>query len=136
MAFTWFKSDKYFSIKTKHSISQSRYLQAKKMRKENSTNFINNDTLEKFCNAHKILAQISGRWKLSIIFALSEIELNYSNFKTILPNITDRILSKQLNELKKEGIIRNEKSKLKSIYFLTEKGEKLMTILVSFKAFN
>lgn len=106
------------------------------MRKENSTNFINNDTLEKFCNAHKILYQISGRWKLSIIFALSESELNYSDFKTILPNITDRILSKQLNELKKDGIIRNEKNKLKSLYFLSEKGEKMMTILVSFKTFN
>lgn len=106
------------------------------MRKENSTNFVNNDTLEKFCNAHKILAQISGRWKLSIIFALSESELNYSDFKTILPNITDRILSKQLNELKKDEIIRNKKSKLKSVYFLTKKGEKMMTFLISLKTFN
>lgn len=106
------------------------------MLKKNSTNFENNSTLEKFCNAHKALSQISGRWKLSIIFALSESELSYSDFKTILPNITDRILTKQLNELKKDEIIRNEKSKLKSIYFLTEKGKEMMIILVSFKTFN
>ncbi|PKH50586.1 transcriptional regulator [Tenacibaculum sp. Bg11-29] len=106
------------------------------MRKESSTNFINNHTLENYCNAHKILSQISGRWKLSIIFALSESQLNYSDFKKRLPNITDRILAKQLNELKKDEIIGNEKTKLKSVYFLTKKGNEMMRILISFKNFN
>ncbi|GAA3631764.1 winged helix-turn-helix transcriptional regulator [Flavivirga jejuensis] len=106
------------------------------MRKENSTNFINNKTLENFCSAHKVLSQITGRWKLSIIFALSENHLKYSDFKVILPNITDRILAKQLNELKKDEIIGNKKSKLESTYFLTEKGDKFITILVLFKTLN
>ncbi|MBL3658957.1 winged helix-turn-helix transcriptional regulator [Fulvivirga sediminis] len=103
------------------------------MRKENSTNFINNVTLENFCNAHKVLSKISGRWKLSILFALSEKETNYSDFKVVLPDITDRILSKQLKELKIDGLIGNRKSKLESIYFLTDKGEEIMAVLRMFK---
>lgn len=104
------------------------------MRKENSTNSINQRALQESCNAHKVLSQINGRWKISIIFALQEKKLKYSDFKLILSNITDRILTKQLKELNNDCIISNSKNKIHSIYYLTNKGEKILNLLKQLNA--
>lgn len=104
------------------------------MRKKNSTNSTNEKSLLEFCKAHKALAQISGRWKLSLLFALHEEDLNYVRFKAILPDISDRILAKQLKELVEDQIIYNEKDKVKSIYILTRKGRKIVSILTALGA--
>jgi len=99
------------------------------MRKENSTNSFNEKILEEYCNAHKILSQINGRWKISLIFLLKNHNLKYSEFKTVLSQITDRILTKQLKELEADEIILNSKDKMQSIYSLTEKGKKVLDYL-------
>jgi len=96
------------------------------MRKENSTNSINEKLLQDYCNAHKIMSQISGRWKISLIFLLKNQTLKYSEFKTVLSQITDRILTKQLKELEADYIISNSKDKIQSTYSLTEKGNKIL----------
>lgn len=99
------------------------------MKKENSTNSINAVALRNFCNAHNVLSEITGRWKVSIIISLEEDKKLYSEFKLILPEITDRVLSKQLSELKENDIIENDKNKTQSNYFLTEKGRKILNLL-------
>ncbi len=99
------------------------------MRKENSTNSINEKVLQDYCNAHKIMSQISGRWKISLIFLLKNHNLKYSEFKSVLSQITDRILTKQLKELEANEIILNSKDKTQSIYSLTEKGKKILDYL-------
>ncbi|WP_426474955.1 winged helix-turn-helix transcriptional regulator [Chryseobacterium balustinum] len=100
------------------------------MKKESSTNSANDTILQNYCNAHKILSKISGRWKVSILFALNENILNYSDFKAVLPSsITDRILAKQLKELQEDEFIENNKDKTKSEYFLTETGKKVLNLL-------
>lgn len=104
------------------------------MRKENSTNSINEKSLLEFCKAHKALAQISGRWKLSLLFALHKEDLYYASFKSILPDISDRILTKQLKELVEDQIIDNKKDKVKSLYILTEKGRKILALLTALGA--
>jgi len=101
------------------------------MRKENSTNSINEKALQNFCNASKTLTMITGRWKLSILFKLIDENVNYSEFKILLPEISDRTLSKQLNELIQDELISKEKNKTSSIYSLTEKGRKLKLVLSS-----
>ena len=99
------------------------------MRKENSTNHINEKLLESFCNTHKILSQITGRWKVSIIFSLKGDPESYSELKLAIPHLTDRILTKQLKELQLDEIIENEKDKSKSIYHLSSKGNKILQLL-------
>ncbi len=99
------------------------------MRKENSTNSINEKILEQYCNAHKILSQISGRWKISLIFILKTDNVKYSEFKVVLANITDRILTKQLKELEADEIIINSKDKIQSTYSLTNKGKMVLEYL-------
>lgn len=106
------------------------------MRKENSTNSINEEKLKKFCNASKTLMMINGRWKLSILFQLLDKDTNYSDFKVLLPEISDRTFSRQLNELQNDGLIFKEKNKISSTYSLTEKGEKLKHILSSLSSFQ
>lgn len=106
------------------------------MRKEESTNFENEQTLNNYCSANKNLSLISGRWKLSILFSLFEKDMLYHEFKEIIPNITDQALSKQLNELQKDGIITKQKTKTSSTYQLTPQGrniEKLLLELANFK---
>lgn len=101
------------------------------MRKENSTNSLNEKSLQAFCNVHRVLSQISGRWKVSLILALQYENLKYSSFKSILPDVSDRILAKQLKELEDASIIYNEKDKTQSLYILTEKGKKIVTVLIT-----
>ncbi|GAA4172436.1 hypothetical protein GCM10022218_14050 [Sphingobacterium ginsenosidimutans] len=107
-----------------------------RMRKENSTNAVNEKALQQYCSAFKTLSLISGRWKLSILFKLLKTETSYSEFKLLLPEISDRTLSKQLNELMADGLILKNKSKVSSIYSLTDKGLKLEKILIDLSAFH
>lgn len=106
------------------------------MRKENSTNIINEKALQEFCNAFKTLSLISGRWKLSILFQLLKTQTSYSEFKLLLPEISDRTLSKQLGELIKDGLILKNKTKVSSIYTLTSKGKKLEKVLTALCEFQ
>lgn len=99
------------------------------MKKENSTNSINQEVLNKFCSTYKIFSQITGRWKISIILLLQNNKKSYTQIKSSIPNITDRVLAKQLSELRFDKIIDNEKNKVQSNYFLTSKGEKFLLLL-------
>lgn len=99
------------------------------MRKENSTNAHNEKALQQFCKASKTLALFSGRWKFSLLFQLLQATTSYSQFKLLLPEISDRTLSRQLNELIADGLVVKDKSKTSSIYSLTQKGHQLAPIL-------
>lgn len=60
---------------------------------------------------------------------LMEKQMSYTDFKVLLPEISDRTLSRQLNELLEDGLIEKEKDKTSSIYFITDKGRGLEPIL-------
>jgi DNA-binding HxlR family transcriptional regulator len=77
-----------------------------RMRKNNSTNSINKISLEQDCGMAFTIAKIGGRWKLSILGLLhDEGVLRYSEIKTKSPGISERMLTLQLKELEKEGLI-------------------------------
>lgn len=107
------------------------------MRKESSTNFENETTLKEFCYASKTLSLISGRWKLSLIFSLLENnERTFSDFKIVLPHISDRMLALQLKELIAAAVIYKEKYGKSFNYSLTPKGkalEKVLKELINFE---
>ena len=99
------------------------------MRKENSTNSINEKALQKFCNASKTLTLFSGRWKFSILFQLLQNPTSFSEFKLLLPEISDRTLARQLNEMIQDKLVVKHKNKTSSVYCITDKGQKLKPIL-------
>ncbi|MEX6015022.1 winged helix-turn-helix transcriptional regulator [Mammaliicoccus sciuri] len=81
------------------------------------------------------LSIIAGKWKLIIIYELAcEPTLRYGELKKNISNITHKMLSSQLKELEKDGmIIRREYPQVppKVEYSLSEKGISFIPILES-----
>ncbi|WP_336832726.1 winged helix-turn-helix transcriptional regulator [Staphylococcus pseudoxylosus] len=78
------------------------------------------------------LSIITGKWKMRIIFTLgNKGVLRYGELKNNNKEITHKMLSKQLKELEKDGLIfRKEYPQIppKVEYRLSEKGESLLPI--------
>lgn len=81
------------------------------------------------------LSLIDGKWKMHILFWLWKKEiLRYSELKRNLGTVTHKMLSNQLKELERDGIIlRKEFPQIppKVEYSLTETGKSMMPILSS-----
>ena len=79
------------------------------------------------------MSLIGGKWKLHILYWLCSKEvMRYSELKKALRRITHKMLSDQLKELEKDGLIdRKEYPQVppKVEYRLTELGESLMPLL-------
>jgi DNA-binding HxlR family transcriptional regulator len=75
------------------------------MRKESSTNSLNEKKLREVCATVYTLSIIGGRWKPTILHILLHGKQRFSQLRDILPNISERMLSQQLKELEKDGII-------------------------------
>lgn len=107
------------------------------MRKKNSTNFLNEIDLVKNCGMFYTLSVIGGRWKVGILASLLDNEvLRYSEIKSKLPNITERMLIKQLKELQNDGlIIRKDYQEIppRVEYSISEKGRSVESVLVTLR---
>jgi DNA-binding HxlR family transcriptional regulator len=104
------------------------------MRKENSTNTLNKQEMERNCGMSYTLTAIGGRWKPAILFRLSQGKLRYSALRDSIPNVTERMLVLQLRELEKDGLIKRlvyAEVPPRVEYELTDKGKSLKPILRS-----
>ncbi|WP_412467934.1 winged helix-turn-helix transcriptional regulator [Pedobacter sp. KLB.chiD] len=103
------------------------------MRKENSTNAVNEQFLFQVCELNSAIAMISGRWKSQIVYSISQGNNRFHLLKKELPNISEQVLGRQLKELEKHAIIiKNEIPATVPIgieYILTSKGKDLVPIL-------
>jgi len=71
---------------------------------------------------------IIGKTKLAILKELSKEPLHgYILSKKL--KVTVSSIYAHLDELEKEGFVKSSKSERKKIYFITEKGKNLLTIL-------
>ena len=78
------------------------------------------------------MAVIGGRWKLRVLWALSDGEQRYSNVKRTVTGITDVMLSQSLKELTADGLVNrcvSSEEPVRIIYSLTEKGQALIPAL-------
>ena len=75
------------------------------MRKESSTNNINEKRLRELCGTSYALSIIGGRWKPSIICRLMDGKVRYSDLRDSIIGISERMLVQQLRELEKDGIL-------------------------------
>jgi DNA-binding HxlR family transcriptional regulator len=105
------------------------------MRKETSTNSINETYLNSECGMAYFLSVIGGRWKLSILgFLLQSEKLRYSELKRKLVGISERMLVAQLKELEDNGLIQRivyPQVPPKVEYRLTKIGYSLEKILTA-----
>ncbi|TDS13088.1 winged helix-turn-helix transcriptional regulator [Sphingobacterium paludis] len=105
------------------------------MRKENSTNTINEQFLFQVCELNSAIAIIGGRWKAQIVYSISQGNNRFHLLKKELPNISEQVLGRQLKELEIHAIIIKKEIPdtvpLGVEYVLTNKGLDLVSILES-----
>lgn len=75
------------------------------MKKESSTNSINQRSITANCGTAVTLALISGRWKINILWLLLDGKRRYTDIRNGLPGISERMLSLQLREMEKDGLM-------------------------------
>jgi DNA-binding HxlR family transcriptional regulator len=77
---------------------------------------------------------IGGKWKILILSHLHQFERRgFSEIRNNLPNVSEKMLMRQLNELKRNNLIDKKIVSLKPYrveYFLTEFGESLNPLYV------
>ena len=102
------------------------------MRKLNSTNVENEETLEIDCPFMLTLRFIGKRWKPAVLWKIKEGHIRFSQLKKQLPAISDKMLSQTITELTRDGILLKDiyqEIPLKVEYRFTEFGRSLLPVL-------
>ncbi|WP_445491403.1 winged helix-turn-helix transcriptional regulator [Niallia sp. 03133] len=88
------------------------------------------------CPVELTLGIIGGKWKGVILYHLIDGKKRFNEFRRISPNITQRMLTLQLRELEKDGIVHREvyhQVPPKVEYSLTDFGKSLIPIIQQMK---
>jgi DNA-binding HxlR family transcriptional regulator len=92
---------------------------------------------ETCCSAyHQAVELIGKRWTGAIVFVLMEGPLRFSEVKTLVPDLSDRLLSERMKELEAEGIVERrviDAMPVRVEYRLTDKGQALEPAVRSLK---
>ena len=92
------------------------------------------------CPAERAIYFLGGKWKIRILFTLyNNKKVRFNILKKGLKTITQQMLSKQLKELERDGIVNRRVHQIvppKVEYSLTEFGNSLIPILRSFSEWN
>ena len=86
------------------------------------------------CPVSNALTVLGGKWKINIIFLLSNKTMRFGAIKKSLEGITQQMLSKQLKELEKDRLITrtvHDTIPLKVTYALTDLGLSSIPVLRS-----
>ena len=78
---------------------------------------------------HKL---VSGKWKILILWYLSDGSLRFSEIKRKLPEVTQKMLTNQLRSLEEDRLVHREVFAVvppKVEYSLTEMGVKMIPVL-------
>jgi DNA-binding HxlR family transcriptional regulator len=57
------------------------------------------------CPISTAIAIIGGKWKIPVLYNLREKTLRFSEIKKALPQVTQKMLTQQLRELERDGMI-------------------------------
>jgi len=100
---------------------------------------INNNEAGKACGIPEFQRTIAGKWKFSILWALSHQTLRFGELNRMIDGITQSTLTKQLRELEEDGMI--ERYVYREVpprveYSLTKKGKSFVPILEKINAWS
>lgn len=88
----------------------------------------------------RVLAMVSGRWKLPILFRLFERpKLRNSELKRDMPEVSQKMLTQHLRELEDDGLVTRQdfgEQPPRVEYRLTDAGLGLIPVLVAAKRFS
>ena len=84
------------------------------------------------CLVEAVLAIVSGKWKVRVLYLLSLDNLAFSEIRTSVGDIRQQVLSSVLKELIGNGAVRRSgtASSRQFRYGLTAKGRELVTLLM------
>lgn len=102
------------------------------MRKQASKNLENETTINRECGMAYTLDLIGGRWKPALLWRLVQGTLRYSQLRTTLPGISERMLVLQLRELEGDGLVKRtvyREVPPRVEYALTPLGQSLKPVL-------
>ncbi|MDY0872157.1 winged helix-turn-helix transcriptional regulator [Dongia rigui] len=88
------------------------------------------------CPVEWALQLIDGKWKGVILYHLLEKTMRFNELRRKMPNVTQRMLTNQLRELEKDGLIHREvyaQVPPRVDYSLTERGRSLQPIIAALK---
>jgi DNA-binding HxlR family transcriptional regulator len=80
---------------------------------------------------------VGKRWTGAILMVLLDGPLRFSEVRSLVPDLSDRLLSERLKELEAEGIVERtvlEGAPVRVEYALTEKGRALEPAVRALKA--
>jgi len=85
------------------------------------------------CPVEGTLDVIGGKWKGVILYHLLDEKKRFNQLRKLMPGVTQRVLTHQLRELEKDGIIHREVYPVvppKVEYSMTEFGKTLEPIIL------
>lgn len=99
-----------------------------------SSNVENLRKLAEACDVNAILGSIGLRWKMQILYSISNNVYQFSKLKKVFPTISDQMLGKRITELQEDGLIKKAEipdtvpQQIK--YEVTAKGKELLNIIL------
>lgn len=89
--------------------------------------------VKKICTLQPIFEKIGGKWKLSILHNLNQIDvIRFSDLNRLMPDISQKVLTSQLRSLEQDGLVNRKvypEVPPKVEYRLTDKGLSLCPVL-------
>lgn len=84
------------------------------------------------CAMDVTMSFIGGKWKTIVLWYLRKEKKRFSELRKLIPNITEKMLSLQLKELERDGIVSRKvyaQVPPKVEYFLTDFGKSMIPML-------
>lgn len=84
------------------------------------------------CALDVTMAFIGGKWKSVVLWYLRKNPKRYSELKRLIPDITEKMLSIQLRELERNGLIHRKiyaEIPPRVEYFLSEEGKTVLPVV-------
>ena len=85
---------------------------------------------------HQAVELVGKRWTGAILFVLMDGPTRFSEFKQLVPDLSDRLLSERMKELEAKGIVERrvlDDTPVRVEYVLTEKGKALQPAVLALR---
>ena len=81
------------------------------------------------CPVELSLDLLGGKWKPVLLARLKDRALRYSELRSLVPGMSDKMLTQRLKDLQHAGLIRARRKGDRPVYVLTARAESLRPVL-------